>query len=48
MREIKKISIMHVEKPLHMTDDSLERFKSATSLSEMKHTQKRSIEEQLP
>jgi len=40
MREIKKISNMYVEKPLQMTDDSLERFKSATSHSELKNTVK--------
>ena len=40
MREIKKISNMYVDKPFQMTDDSLERFKSATSHSEMKNTVK--------
>ena len=38
MREIKKISNMYVDKPFQMTDDSLERFKSATSQSELKNT----------
>ena len=42
MREIKKISNMYVDKPFQMTDDSLERFKSATSHSEMKNTVKSS------
>ena len=29
---------MYVDKPFQMTDDSLERFKSATSQSELKNT----------
>lgn len=38
MREIKKISKMYGDQPFQMTDDSLERFKSATSVTELKST----------
>jgi hypothetical protein len=48
MREIKKISNMYVDKPFQMTEDSLERFKSATSLSDLKSTHQNDLPETSP